>query len=232
MKRALLILSIMGVFSTAVFATPVPSIQIQWDEGSWEKTYGPGDMVGSGSEYYLEDQMSGQNALEASWNLTFDADPYVISWVSMMNTDNVAHTYTVTFSMDVDPVITPTSLYGGSVGGSLSTDPAGGFVSTVASVPLYLGLIDGVGVLSLYSHPSSWTRVSGGTTIIGEVSAGLPGPTLLGGPVMTSITIQHKFTLGAHDAVSLTGYFEVIPEPATVVLLGLGGMIFLRKRIA
>jgi len=115
--------------------------------------------------------------------------------------------------------------------GSFTTGPGGGTLSTASPDPLYYGLIDSVGLLSLYPDPSSWTTTTGGTISILAVSAGLP-PSLPNGPISTDISIQFKFTLTPGDAAAFTGYFEVTPEPATICLLGLGALGLLRKRRA
>jgi hypothetical protein len=53
---------------------------------------------------------------------------------------------------------------------------------------------------------------------------------LLDGAVTSSISIMHKFELGPSDAIALTGYFQVeVPEPSTILLLGLGAALLRRK---
>ena len=47
---------------------------------------------------------------------------------------------------------------------------------------------------------------------------------------VSSIEAEYKFTLSAGDAASGTSKFEVIPEPATLLLLGLGAVLLKGKR--
>jgi hypothetical protein len=228
-RTGLLIICAIGLLTGPVFAIPCPTISIEYSDGSWQKTYQDGDIQEIGGDaFYLADSIS-NGVFDASWNLTFESDPYVISWVSIKNTTGVSQTYTVTFTEPVTPAIGPSSIYGGSVSGSLTTDPQGGYVSTVASEPLYLGTIDDVNTLSFYPHPSSWSKAGSGTTVINlQEMWGL-----VDGAADSSISIRHTFELGAHDAVALTGYFQVeVPEPATIGLLGLGGLVLLKKRRA
>jgi len=228
MKRALLLLGVVGVMSGVAYGVPLPTISIVWDGGSWQKTYTEGEITPNGqNDYYLHDAFT-NHVFDASWDLTFRSDPYVISYVSLTNSSGSGQIYTMTFEVPVSPPIEPTSLYSGSVGGSLTTDPTGGYVKTVSPTPLYLGKIDATEVLPLYSHPSLWSKAGGGTTIIPLQSAG----PLLDGPAMSTISIQHRFELGSHDAVALTGYFEAVPEPTTMALLALGGVAVMRRRRA
>jgi|SRR3972149_11083299 len=220
----------------SVMGTPhIPEVELTWfgdsNSGNWVSHYTPDDVKPNGdSSYNLEDTLK-NGSFEAAWSLTFKPDPYVIAAVSVTNTASVTQTFTYIVTTPVSPPITPTSLHGGDMSGSFTTDPGGGTLSTASPVPLYYGLIDGSGVLQLYPDPSSWTRVSGGTTPIPYAGAGLP-PSLPSGPVLTDIGIQFKFTLTPGDAVALTGYFEVIPEPGTICLLGLGALGLFRKRKA
>jgi hypothetical protein len=211
---------------------PIPGVELSWNGGeSWFSEYTEDDVTQNGGcSYGLSDTLD-NGVFTADWSIIFSPDPYVIASYNITNISGQIQTFTYTITTPVAPSIGPTSLHGGDMSGSFTTDPAGGTLSTVSPDPLYHGLIDGVGVLQLYPHTSSWTRYSGGTSPIPYTGAGLP-PSLPSGPVLTDIGIQFKFTLTPLDAAAFTGYFEVIPEPGTICLLGLGALGLLRKRRA
>jgi hypothetical protein len=227
-KGLLIISFIFGFFAGPAFGIANPTVMIDTSDGLFQKTYSEGEIqVLPNDTYFLEDQAS-NGVFEAAWNLTFKSDPYAVSWVSIRNTTGTSQIYTVTFIEPVSPTIGPSSIYGGSVGGSLTTDALGGYVSTVPPESLYLGMIDGIGILSFYPHPSSLSRPNGGTTMIDlQETWGL-----VDGPVNSGISIQHKFELGPGDALALSGYFQVepVPEPATLFLLAAGAAVVLRRR--
>lgn len=162
-------------------------------------------------------------------SLSFTVNPSVGLNINVKNNSNFTQTFTFTVTLPVVPPITPSTLVGGSVGGSVTDENFDGTatVSTVSGTPLYSGLIDGNTVLSLHGDPSSWTTFA--TTNIDSVSAGLPGPTIPGPAAFTSIGIRYEFTLTPGDTAGLTGNFIVIPEPASLSLLAVGGLALLRR---
>jgi hypothetical protein len=168
------------------------------------------------------------------WDLDLDADPYVIAGWGLTNNMGSTQTFTLTFTTSVIP-ITISTVHGGSTGGSISSNEVSGSPVATASTdgtnPFYAGLIDTSTVLTLYDDPSSWSTTSTDLTVnIDKASDGLPGPTLPSGTVASSISIVHKFTLTAGDSISGTSNFFVTPEPATIAMLGLGGLFVLRRR--
>ena len=239
MRKSLCLL-IVCLMYTSAWATPVPVVQIMWsgdnNPGSWTSTYSESDVNSNGGTTYgLSDTWS-NGVCEGWWDLTIDEDPFVIAAIGFTNTLATTQTFTLIFTSPVNPLITPTSLHGGSTGGSLTDNATIAGLATVATVnpsPFYAGRIDGSTVMTLYDDPNSWTApFEGGTANIPAISKGLPGPFLPSGPALNTISIMHKFSLTPGDAVSLTSQLLVTPEPTTIMLLGLGGLALLRKRRA
>lgn len=173
----------------------------------------------------LVDQLKVKDSLGLDGlEFAYDPDPFVTGGFSVFNPSGITQTYTFVFTAPVAPPLT-TSLYGGSMSGSFTAVIGSATVETVPNTPLYWGMIDGTPVLEIYSDPMSWSVGSGSGEIVG-VTVPTTNPY---GAVNSSISMQYKFTLSPGDIATMNGIFEVIPEPATLVLLGIGGLLLRRR---
>lgn len=227
-----------------------PQISISWQDatgagGQWATSFGSdhelrlntsdksaaiGNIVVDPAVFsqYLAEQTGLAGSGLTFFNMVYNVDPYVAAGFSFTNNSAVTQTYTVQFISPVNPAITPSSLYGGSMSGSFTADPTGATVTTAPNTPLFWGMIDGAGVLPIHNDFASWSVAGGGSNNIPAVNI-LPS-VLVGPAVNNDISIQFKFTLTPGDTATMNGYFEVIPEPATLLLLGLGGFLVRRKK--
>jgi hypothetical protein len=62
----------------------------------------------------------------------------------------------------------------------------------------------------------------------------LPGPSIPGPAALTSIGIEHQFSLTPGDRATFTSFFVVqpapVPEPTSYSLLAIGGLMLLWRR--
>jgi hypothetical protein len=212
----------------------VPAVQLSCGSPGSDPVvwYPQGSENGNGTYTYTGDYYA------TDWELDYDLlakpDPFVNAVYGLTNNSNITQTFILTVILPVSPPITPTSLMGGSTGGSINDanfDGVGTLTTAGPGTSFYLGLIDLGGVLPIYADPYSVSvPFAGGTANIPAVAVGLPGPTLPGPPVFTSIGIQHEFTLTPGDAVAITSFFVVTPEPTSCALIGLGALALFRRR--
>lgn len=180
------------------------------------------------------DSMAGM--WDLTWDMTVDTDPFVNGVFSLTNISGTTQTFMLNVTVPVSPAVTPSSLIGGSVGGSV-TDANNDGVATIANngaMPLFHGHIDGVDILPIITSPYSFSApFAGGTANIPATNVGLPGPTIPGPAALNTIGIGHQFTLTPGDTVALTSFFvvEPVPEPASIGLVACGlALIGLRRR--
>ncbi len=214
-------------------ADPIPGLYISGmdaeDPGPivWEPN---GQMSGEGQVHYAGTKVADHWICE--FTIDAKADPWINSVLSITNTTPTTQTYTFTVTLPISPALPAPTQHGGSMQGGLTNNPNPPNMPAVvatAGAPLYLGMIDGVGVLPIYPDPTSFTAVQDySSTSIPAVNV-LP-PTLPSGAVTSTIGIQHKFTLTAGDSATFSSIFVVVPEPATLALLAMGGFAVARRR--
>lgn len=174
-----------------------------------------------------------------SWDVTVDPDPFVSAFFGIKNNTGITQTFVLNVNLPIAPPLPGATLKGGSIGITLTDSNFSGS-ATIASVlggSIYDAQTDGSSALTLLTNASLSANAFAGQSVTTSAVGGLPGPSLPHGAVLTSIGINHTFTLTAGDTASFTSFFivEPVPEPSTITLAAMGflaslGLYFRRKR--
>ncbi len=187
--------------------------------------------------YTLDAPFQGNGWSLDSWTSTVDLDPFVFNNFVVHNNMAATQTYVVGV---LQPI--PAQNVNQFIASSITTsvlDSDGNAGTTAASVgqsgviPIYQGQVNGVTQLSLLPPVTVGAlpvtcNVNGcfATSAAGPVSGPL-------GPILAnSIGILLTFTLSPGDSASVLSRFEVVPEPGTAALLGLGLLALAVRRAA
>ncbi|MBC7982696.1 MAG: hypothetical protein H7Y02_02470 [Candidatus Obscuribacterales bacterium] len=178
----------------------------------------------------------GGTTWQMDWDLTLKQDPFIVGTLTVTNLSAVARDFNITLGLPITPAFS-SSVYGGSLNATV-TDLNGNLSASLStsatSASIYRGTIDGSPVLQLFAIGVSCSGSSAGCTASGSDQDGLPGPTLLGPAVNTSIGTLLSFNLSAGDRVVFNTNFTVMPVPLPAALplfvSGFVGLFGLRRR--
>lgn len=168
--------------------------------------------------------LTGTNWMVSALSMTLDPDPFVQNFVAITNTSTTTQSFTVSVVLPVNVAFGPPSRIQGSIGGSLTDANGSGFAQLgfAGSNPLYQALIDGTPVRNLNSSVPLNVTNSFGTVGIPADNFGIPTFETVNVGLSQNIAITLRFSLTAGDTASFTSVFNVVPEPASAALLGLG----------
>jgi len=178
-----------------------------------------------GTRSFIGNGPFGGGNFEAAWSVTTDQDPFVDGVFAITNNSGVVQTFMILFGVPVVPSLAGATS-GASAIGTLTVDGNGGTLGHVTngltSYPMFTALVDGNDFMGLLGFDSSATAAFGSVST-GSDSFGLPGLSeVVPGGVHDTIGVRLAFTLTDGDSASFTSRFEVVPEPATGLLLGIG----------
>jgi hypothetical protein len=174
-------------------------------------------------------QCSGTNMMTPDWNLTswmlnLDPDPTVFANTVVRNMTGSTQTFFLNIVLPISVNVGPPSIITGSIQGGVTdtNGNASALLSSVAPTAIYRAAIDGVVVRTLLNHVSSLNVNAAFQSKSFIPSPGYSNEILAGTSATTNIAIFLRFDLSPGDSASFTSVFNVVPEPSTAALLGLG----------
>jgi hypothetical protein len=183
--------------------------------------------------YVLTAPVAGDDWAINSWSSVYDIDPFVTNNIVLTNNSAVAQTFIISAAIPIPAFAYDRAVF--SSVGVTATDSNGNGSVSVSSLSLFEGQVNGVGALSLLD-PVSLTQANcspfpntpgcSATASDGVVLQLLPAG------VANVIGIKLQFTLSPGDSIGVTSRFEIIPEPTTLFLVGMGvtGLALARRR--
>lgn len=165
------------------------------------------------------------------WSVTVDLDPFITGTFNMTNISGSTQNYVLTVGLPVPGGVPLPNLQGGYIGDVQIVDTGAqdgsATFASVGSTPIYQARIGATTVQGLLLGSFTASGGPGAFTDIAQLTWGAPIPSQPGAlavPVGGNINVRATFSLTAGDTVSLPVHFRVdpVPEPGTLVLMGLG----------
>jgi hypothetical protein len=222
--RASLVLLVGLLTAAPALATPTFVVQYGTDPealSSWTPAVLGEIENPDGTTSFVGSSPFAGGSLQAQWNVTTDEDPFVDGVFAITNNTAFTQTFILSFSVPIAPALL-TATGGASAIGTLTVNGNGGTLDHDGTDSMFTATVDGADFMTLLDDDSSVSALFGSIGT-GPDSFGLPGLTTpVPGGASTDIGIRLAFTLTDGDSASFTSRFEVIPEPTTGLLLGLG----------
>jgi hypothetical protein len=157
--------------------------------------------------------------------LEFHPNPYVLNNILVTNNSAVTQSFNILVALPTT-FGSPNQILGsittqvidGTSGGATLTAPANGSV--------YQAIIDGTTVATLQDDP--FVLVAPAAGVNNDLESF--GPAVNGLAVTSYIAIELNFTLSPGDSAAILSRFDVIPEPASLALLGVASILLVGRR--
>ena len=238
--------------ASAISQNPLIQFDVQGGDAARDlHGYGTGvsvlktDASGESYEVYewsLGDQMTLEGVRIDSWDVVLKEDPYVVSNMYVTNTTSTDQIFVAGALLPI-PSFAYNEVVFSSLGVSATDSDGDGnlYFANVGSgssaLDIYDGTVNGATVLGMnpvspFVMPLTIADCGGpGCT---AVSQNYVSSMAVTADIATMIGLDYRFILSPGDSAAVTGRFEIVPEPGTVLLLGLGlaGLGIRRRRVS
>ena len=229
--------ALVAASSTAIAGDEAPVLEVDWTvDGSANEGSLTGEGLGAG--IYLYSASTVGQGFEINWSFTVTDNgasggfEILASALGFLNTSSTDSNFEVAVSLPV--TLAPgNAFYGGSIGGTLTGDEDGAFLSNMGDTALYNAYVDGVGIASLIESPFELTTGAFESSDLSSEAFGDPIPSLEAFAAQESMSIALNFMLGAGDSFAVTSnYVAQVPAPGALALLGIAAGFKRRRRRA
>lgn len=179
-----------------------------------------GDMTNSAMGWHL------------NWDLTIDPDPSISGTASFTNITGATMNFTYTVSaLSTEAILSPT-VNGASTITVVDTDNDGATMASLPNDSIYDAFIQAASQQTLFNVNSAnpYSLVAAPQGAAADVGIWGPQPATVPLAIGDVFGINHDFSLTPGDQATVNSNFFIIPEPTTLGLLVLGGMVMLRRR--
>ena len=184
-----------------------------------------GTVLGASDIWSLDYSLLAQGSAFSAWNQ---------GSITFRNLTAEVRDFHITLIMPVATSASMTSLYNGSLGGSLIANAGGGQFTSLSGLSLFQSSANGNAIASLFNSPLSVTRTTAGASSIGYQAFGGTTPSLPGPEFVGNIAYQLHFSLTGGDAVVFTaalgGLGTPVPAPGALALVGVAAVTGLGRR--
>jgi hypothetical protein len=234
MQKKLIVLVVGLVAALAAQAAFATTISVSYDDPANPGSVGLGVSLNDGEVGEFIQNPDGTqtwrgdfefpNVGRFEWDFLLDGDPFVAGTVGVINNTNATGTFTFEVGVPVTINLPAGSPMSGSSSISIndSNNNGAATVSAPAGGSIYEGRVNGAAIATLFDDPYSLSPPFPPTTISDDASFSGVSSTALN--VGDTLSVKHTFVLSARDSATGNSNFAIIPEPSSVVLLGMAAI--------